>query len=47
MVWRRLLALTQALLSRENLVTLLLCLLFILLLVLTSDSTARWIYQGF
>lgn len=47
MVRRRLLALGHRLLSRENLVAFLLCLLFILLLILSSDSTPRWIYQGF
>lgn len=46
-VRRRLLALYHRLFSRENVVAILLCLLFILLLILTSDSTPRWIYQGF
>lgn len=47
MVWRRLLAFYHRLLSRENIAAVLLCLLFILLLILTSDSAPRWIYQGF
>lgn len=33
--------------SRENLVALLLCLLIIALLIVSADSSAQWIYQGF
>jgi hypothetical protein len=37
----------KRLLSRENLLALTLCLLIILLVVMTSDSSPQWIYQGF
>jgi hypothetical protein len=37
----------KRLLSRENLLALALCLLIILLVVMTSDSSPQWIYQGF
>jgi hypothetical protein len=33
--------------SRENLYALLLCLVLIAVLILTSDSSPQWIYQGF
>jgi hypothetical protein len=33
--------------SRENLLALLLCLFMIMLLIMMSDSTPQWIYQGF
>jgi hypothetical protein len=33
--------------SRENLLSLLLCLLVILLLIVAADSAPQWIYQGF
>lgn len=33
--------------SRENLVALLLALIILILLVMMSDSTPQWIYQGF
>ena len=33
--------------SRENLYALLLCLLFLALLLLTTESAPQWIYQGF
>jgi len=33
--------------SRENLLALLLCLFIIMLLIMMSDSTPQWIYQGF
>jgi hypothetical protein len=33
--------------SRENLLALLLCLIFIAVIVMTSDTAPRWIYQGF
>jgi len=35
------------LLTRENLLALLLCLLVVLLLIVATDSAPRWIYQGF
>lgn len=37
----------RRLLNRENLLALALCLLIILLVVMTSDSSPQWIYQGF
>jgi hypothetical protein len=33
--------------SRENLYALALCLIVILLVIVTTDSAPRWIYQGF
>jgi hypothetical protein len=33
--------------KRENLYAILLCLLVIALLIMTSDSSPLWIYQGF
>lgn len=33
--------------SRENLFALALCLILVLLIVVTADSSPRWIYQGF
>jgi hypothetical protein len=39
--------LLRRLLSRENLIALALCLLVILLVIVTTDSAPRWIYQGF
>lgn len=33
--------------NRENLYALLLCLILILLVIVTSDNTAQFIYQGF
>jgi hypothetical protein len=44
MVWRGAL---MRLLSRENLLALLLCLLLIALVIMTTDSAPQWIYQGF
>ena len=38
--WRRLF-------SHENLLALLLCLIAMLLIIMMSDSTPQWIYQGF
>jgi hypothetical protein len=35
------------LLTRENLLAVLLCLLAILLLIVAADSAPQWIYQGF
>jgi hypothetical protein len=37
----------KRLFSRENLFALGLCVLLILLIIVTTDSTPRWIYQGF
>ena len=34
-------------LTRENAVALLLCLILIAVVILTSDSAPQWIYQGF
>lgn len=34
-------------LTRENVFALVLCLLVILLLIVTTDSSPQWIYQGF
>ena len=34
-------------LSKENLQALILALVLLLLIVLTSDTSPRWIYQGF
>ena len=39
-MWRRLF-------SAENLAALALCLIVILLIIVTSDSTPQWIYQAF
>ncbi len=36
-----------AIFSRENLLALLLALLAIALIILTTDTTPQWIYQGF
>ncbi len=35
------------LLTRENLIATLLCLLVILLIIVATDSAPQWIYQGF
>ena len=37
----------KRLFSRENLLALALCLIVILLIIVTSDSSPQWIYQGF
>lgn len=37
----------KRLLTRENLLAVLVCLLVILLLIVTTDSAPQWIYQGF
>jgi hypothetical protein len=37
----------RRLFSRENLYALGLCLIIILLIVVTTDSSPQWIYQGF
>jgi hypothetical protein len=39
--WRR------ALVSRENLWAVLLCMAMILFLIFTADQSPQWIYQGF
>jgi hypothetical protein len=39
--------LAQILLTRENLLALLLCLILIALVIFTSDTSPTWIYQGF
>jgi len=33
--------------SRENLLALALCLIVILVILVTADSSPQWIYQGF
>ena len=33
--------------SRENIFALLLCLIVIMLIIMMSDNTPQWIYQGF
>ncbi len=40
-------SIVRRLLSNENLQALILALLLLLLIVLTSDTSSRWIYQGF
>ncbi len=37
----------NAIFSRENLLALLLCLIFIALVIFTADTSPTWIYQGF
>jgi hypothetical protein len=37
----------RSLLSRENLLALLLCLILIALVIMTADKSPQWIYQGF
>ena len=39
--------LMRRLLTRENLYALALCLILLLLIVVTSDTSPQWIYQGF
>jgi len=34
-------------LTRENLVALVLCLILIALVIVTADNSPQWIYQGF
>jgi len=36
-----------AILTRENLLAVLLCLILIALVILTADQAPQWIYQGF
>jgi hypothetical protein len=40
-------SLLNRLFSRENLFALLLCLIAILVIILTTTTAPRWIYQGF
>jgi hypothetical protein len=47
MVWRGTLTVFRRFLNRENLIALLLCLGVIFLLIVTTDSSPQWIYQGF
>ena len=37
----------RMLLTRENLLALLLCLILIALVIFTADTSPTWIYQGF
>jgi hypothetical protein len=37
----------KKLFSRENVFALLLCLIVLLLIIVTADSSPQWIYQGF
>lgn len=37
----------RRLLSRENVFAVALCLIIILLVIVTSDTSPTWIYQGF
>ncbi len=37
----------RRILSRENLIALAVCLILIAIIVLTTDSSPQWIYQGF
>jgi len=37
----------DALFTRENLLAVLLCLILILLVIFTADTSPIWIYQGF
>ncbi len=40
-------SLLRRLFSRENLLALAICLILILIVILTSDNSPQWIYQGF
>ena len=37
----------EAIVTRENLMALLLCLILIALVIFTADTSPTWIYQGF
>lgn len=37
----------KRLLSRENLIAVVLCVMLILVWIVTADSSPQWIYQGF
>lgn len=39
--------LREVVFTRENLMALLLCLILILLVIFTADTSPTWIYQGF
>jgi hypothetical protein len=39
--------LIKRLLSRENLLAVLICLILIAVLIVTADQSPQWIYQGF
>lgn len=39
--------LREVLFTRENLMALALCLILILLVIFTADTSPTWIYQGF
>ena len=47
MVRRSSIRMRRKILTRENAFALGLCIILILLVILTSDSTPQWIYQGF
>lgn len=38
---------TVALWTRENFLAILICLMIIAILILTTDQSPQWIYQGF
>jgi hypothetical protein len=40
-------AFLRRLFQRENLFALLLCLILLAVIIMTSDTAPRWIYQGF
>jgi hypothetical protein len=40
-------SLLKKLFSRENLFALLLCVIVLLVIILTADTSPQWIYQGF
>jgi len=40
-------SLVRRIFSRENLLALAICAILILVVIVTSDSAPRWIYQGF
>jgi hypothetical protein len=40
-------SLLQRIFSRENLIAAALCLMLIAIIILTSDDSPQWIYQGF
>ena len=37
----------RSLITKENLLAVILCLILILLVIFTADSSPTWIYQGF
>jgi preprotein translocase subunit SecE len=37
----------RSLITKENLLAVILCLILILLVIFTADSSLTWIYQGF